>query len=395
MRRVTLLGQCIVLAFVLSVTFTLTSDAEAPTNGEPKCGQFTFGGIVGVFGESSNVCEPPITSGVTIVSESGICTAGPLAFSKTEATKYRLLTAGHCVRFGGDVEGGMSQSEPPIGVNPECKAKPGEPHTGEKWYSFKPGPLKEQILIGKSGSYADNAKEDYGEICIENKEWMKAAPNEIWAVTARWDVPEEKRFLVNGEKTPAVTEESCHEGQTTGHSCGEVSEMPVAGTKFFSVVPTAALLLRGKQGDSGGPCYWQEPSKEVLMEGIAVKAKWATKEDETNGTPSRLLCQLLDPALKKLKLELVTNPIEILTGTPLPNATKGALYELQLSASGGARPYAWKHKGKLPKGMTLSKTGELLGIPVTTGTYNFEVTVEDSAKPKNTATKPLTLKVVE
>jgi hypothetical protein len=82
--------------------------------------------------------------------------------------------------------------------------------------------------------------------------------------------------------------------------------------------------------------------------------------------------------------------------TALPVATRGHAYEAQLSAFGGKEPDKWKKLGKLPKGLKLSKTGLLSGTPsvkLTAGEYTIEVSVSDSSKPKQSATRELVLEI--
>ena len=85
------------------------------------------------------------------------------------------------------------------------------------------------------------------------------------------------------------------------------------------------------------------------------------------------------------------------TTTSLPDATVGAPYSQQLTASGGVAPYRWKAQGALPTGLTLSKAGVISGTvdgSVTPGTYPIKVKVTDSKTPTKeilTATLSLTV----
>ena len=90
------------------------------------------------------------------------------------------------------------------------------------------------------------------------------------------------------------------------------------------------------------------------------------------------------------------NGIEILTSS-LPPATRGSSYSMQLEAKGGTQPYKWKKTAKLPKGLKLSKSGLLSGVPstkLTAGEYPVAVTVADSTKKtKQTGTATFTLSI--
>jgi hypothetical protein len=85
------------------------------------------------------------------------------------------------------------------------------------------------------------------------------------------------------------------------------------------------------------------------------------------------------------------------TTTMLPNAARGMAYSAELAECGGVPPYKWKKVGTLPKGLKLSKTGVLAGLPSTKlapGSYPISVRVIDSKKKgKDSATVTLALKV--
>jgi parallel beta-helix repeat protein len=87
---------------------------------------------------------------------------------------------------------------------------------------------------------------------------------------------------------------------------------------------------------------------------------------------------------------LVQGPPTVVT-TSLPGGTKGVHYSSTLAARGGKAPYTWSHTGKLPRGVTLSRAGVLSGTPTKSGTFTFVVKVKDSSKPREHATRSLTL----
>jgi len=86
----------------------------------------------------------------------------------------------------------------------------------------------------------------------------------------------------------------------------------------------------------------------------------------------------------------------IITTAALPGGVIGQPYSATLSAVGGNLPYAWKRIGSLPKGLKLSKSGVISGIPTTkavTTSFTIEVLDHKVGKPKtqNTAMAAFTI----
>jgi hypothetical protein len=75
----------------------------------------------------------------------------------------------------------------------------------------------------------------------------------------------------------------------------------------------------------------------------------------------------------------VTTPLKISPQT-LPPATTGSPYTTALIVSGGIPPYLWSlSSGTLPDGLSLGQnTGIISGMTTDTGSFAFQVTVEDS-----------------
>jgi hypothetical protein len=87
-------------------------------------------------------------------------------------------------------------------------------------------------------------------------------------------------------------------------------------------------------------------------------------------------------ATKQLSITVNPAPVAIVTAT-LPNGTVQSSYSSTLQATGGTTPYTWSVTvGALPTGLTLNAaTGQISGVPTTSGTSAFTVTVTDSATP--------------
>jgi hypothetical protein len=86
------------------------------------------------------------------------------------------------------------------------------------------------------------------------------------------------------------------------------------------------------------------------------------------------------------------------TSGSLPTGTVNSAYpNTSLAASGGIQPYTWavtSAAGTFPTGLMLSSAGQITGTPTVSGTFNFTVTVTDSATPTaHTATANLSITV--
>jgi hypothetical protein len=86
-------------------------------------------------------------------------------------------------------------------------------------------------------------------------------------------------------------------------------------------------------------------------------------------------------------------PFEITSGSP-PNGATGVAYGgFTFVSSNGVAPVSWSESGALPPGMSLNAAGQLLGTPVTAGTYPFTVAAIDSSSPPRNATGMVSLQI--
>jgi len=76
-------------------------------------------------------------------------------------------------------------------------------------------------------------------------------------------------------------------------------------------------------------------------------------------------------------IQVVYSPPNVKTKN-LPKAQAGLQYTYSLDVSGGVPPYSWS-ASSLPAGLSLSSDGLITGKPLTTGTYDVEIVVHDSA----------------
>jgi uncharacterized protein (TIGR03437 family) len=82
--------------------------------------------------------------------------------------------------------------------------------------------------------------------------------------------------------------------------------------------------------------------------------------------------------------------VVVLSASVLPEATVGREYEFALSATGGSGKFTWSAgEGSLPPGLSLSPVGQVAGIPLASGSYRFEIAVDDGAGDKSFRTYAL------
>ncbi|MFI4990797.1 MAG: S1 family peptidase [Solirubrobacterales bacterium] len=197
-------------------------------------------------------CDPSLTSGVSFLTKKKPeCTVGPLAINSKNETV--ALTAGHCI----------------------AEAK-------EKWSAKNGAALEsvvgpvEEFVFGVAGAKSG----DFADVLIEAG-WQTGKPNNpVFAVTAEWkrmnNAGEKTSYPVKGKRTPTVGNQTCHVGQTSGESCGEITADNLTVT--FGAIKVEGLVevkepampveqLIGEGGDSGGPWMFIETNKETLMEG--------------------------------------------------------------------------------------------------------------------------------
>ncbi|MCC6953338.1 MAG: putative Ig domain-containing protein [Deltaproteobacteria bacterium] len=94
-----------------------------------------------------------------------------------------------------------------------------------------------------------------------------------------------------------------------------------------------------------------------------------------------------------LPLEVNPSPLAI-TSRGTRDAFQNESYQFELAATRGTPPYTWTiSQGKLPKGLLLSPSGEISGVPTVRGDSGFAVTVTD--QNGQVATRRFQIRVAE
>ena len=89
----------------------------------------------------------------------------------------------------------------------------------------------------------------------------------------------------------------------------------------------------------------------------------------------------------------VAPPLAIATGR-MPTAALGRRYGQQVQAILGQPPLRWRLvRGRLPRGLTLTRAGLIIGVPRKLGTFRFLVSARDSSPLRMTASRKVTLTI--
>ena len=102
-----------------------------------------------------------------------------------------------------------------------------------------------------------------------------------------------------------------------------------------------------------------------------------------------------DLTLNVLQKAAATTPLRIVTDV-LPGALRGHTYRATLAAVGGVGQYNWTVQSgdDLPPGLTL-EDGRINGTATSTGTWQFEIAVEDEQPEQETQALSLTVLIPE
>jgi large repetitive protein len=164
------------------------------------------------------------------------------------------------------------------------------------------------------------------------------------------------------------------------------------GTASESVTPPAlsvktTSLAAGAKGKpyrvtlahaGGGGSYSWKVASGTLPAGLKLSSG-----GQLAGTPSKagshsFVVRVSDSDNQSTTKKLTVKIAEIAVKTTrLKGGKKGARYSVKLTVYGGSGTLAWSHSGKLPRGLTISKSGTISGKPTTIGTFAFVVKVKD------------------
>jgi hypothetical protein len=260
------------------------------------------------WARSKAYCNPSITSGVTLSlwnpntkKSEPECTAGPLAIPVANKKERVLLTAGHCIEKAGQKWEAFNKAAKNSVIGGAIEFSNGAPV----------GTEIEGVKATECFGKCDGG--DYADIAIEPA-WQTGNANDpAFAVTAEWKPRGPggaSSYPVTGERPPTAKNTSCHEGQTSGQSCGTIeqveqtvpfsAEVPVCvkvanqkGARFYKTKAGCQKFKEGGEGEwemkitcakvanNNGPQYFETQEKCERLEQPPEEGEWKLTKLET------------------------------------------------------------------------------------------------------------------
>jgi len=170
------------------------------------------------------------------------------------------------------------------------------------------------------------------------------------------------------------------------------------GSIKVSVSPASVTLLSNQKqqftatvsGTSNTGVTWSATAGSVDANGLytapVVTAQTnavVTATSNADSSKSAGAAVTVDPANNQA--------LTITTGS-LPQGQQGDTYSEVFTATGGTTPYGWSiSAGTPPAGIAMNANGNFAGMPATTGTFNFTVTVTDASNKTATGNFSVTV----
>ncbi|WDE12157.1 putative Ig domain-containing protein [Thalassomonas haliotis] len=133
---------------------------------------------------------------------------------------------------------------------------------------------------------------------------------------------------------------------------------------------------------SGGLAPYSWSSTSALPSGLTLQSSGILTGLPLESGSWPLTIQVMDQqgdsSQADFILEITPSPVLEITTNQLADALTGQEYTALLSGSGGVAPYSWSHSGDLPPDLLLSDSGQISGVPLFAGIWNFEVTITDN-----------------
>jgi len=179
-----------------------------------------------------------------------------------------------------------------------------------------------------------------------------------------------------------------------------ITVIPGGGNQIrVNVSPSSATVVSNQTraftasvtGTDNKDVAWSASSGTITQQGVytapvvnAVSNFFITATSKADSRTQGVAKVVVEPPQSQNGLAITT--------TGVPDGQTGQTYSAAFNATGGTQPYSWSVSGSLPPGLAFGQnTGQLGGVPTSTGTFNFSVSVKDSKA--QTAQKSFSLSV--
>jgi hypothetical protein len=192
--------------------------------------------------------------------------------------------------------------------------------------------------------------------------------------------------LNNANQVAYVTGTTSGPDETDGASEGHEADNPGEGAFLWTLAGGSVKFITNGDVISGGTVsaiYAQHPSfvrRQFSSAGCLATVYMVggddPEQDCTEGDPSAG-CNANGGGKLFVSCGAVC-PTITLSPPTLPGGSQGTPYSQQITAIGGAAPYAFTETGALPNGITLTTGGLLAGTPTVAGSFPITVTATDA-----------------
>jgi hypothetical protein len=146
----------------------------------------------------------------------------------------------------------------------------------------------------------------------------------------------------------------------------------------------ATLSLTGPGTLTTGTSYYNGDT-------LVLSATYAAPSTVTAASTAVVTATSVNTPSQKASVTINLNSALAITTTTLPAGTVGTPYSATIASTGGTAPLTFS--GTLPAGLSLSPAGVISGTPTAFGTFNFTVSLKDSATSPVTVTQAYTLTI--
>lgn len=173
----------------------------------------------------------------------------------------------------------------------------------------------------------------------------------------------------------------------------------LAITPFTLPIGQAGSDYHAAFSASGGMAPYSWSSTSTLPTGLTLEISGILTGKPLESGSWPLTIQVLDQQANTRQadftLEITAAALLAITTNQLPDALATQEYNTVLSGSGGIPPYSWSHSGDLPPNLILSNSGEISGVPLQAGLWNFDIIITDNIGQQSQLPLSLTVNEVQ